>query len=292
MILSPAVLPVTGAAPPSFAIALVPNQGEDDGNHVAVLLKCTYTPTYPEELPTFEVEVIRGLNGGQRDEVAGIVQASAEENLGMGPIVFTVAESIKEWLLANNREPDDDSMYAKMMAREKKVEEELQRVASEAAAVATTTEAEAGPKNNLGTASDGSLTTPELFKEWNAKFMAELAASRTDEDLQTEAERNKKLTGRQLFEQNASLFSRETLLERALAGGAGDESGDGVGGYGNDLSKSKVPRDGEDGWDGAIREDLYGDDANDLDDLDDMSSEDDGQGDEGQAEEKGASGVI
>jgi hypothetical protein len=47
----------------------------------------------------------------------------ADENVGM-PMVFTLCEGIKEWLLENNEEAQDDSMHAQMLRRQQQKEKE------------------------------------------------------------------------------------------------------------------------------------------------------------------------
>ena len=105
--------------------------------------------------------------------------------------------------------------------------------------------------------------------------MAELLATRTPEELAREAELEALKSGKQLFNENANLFSRETLLERALDGREdGVEGGDGgEGGYGDGDGEEKEGGEGADGEPAAIQEDLFGGDDDDLD-LDDLSSDD------------------
>lgn len=53
----------------------------------------------------------------------GNVLSQAEENIGM-PMVFTLCEAIKDWLLENNHEMQDDSMHAQMMRRQQQKDKE------------------------------------------------------------------------------------------------------------------------------------------------------------------------
>ena len=245
-------------------------------------LACTYTATYPEVLPDLTVELLRGLNEEQGAEILALAIASATENLELGPIVFTVAEAVKEWLIDNNREPEDDSMHARMLKRQREKEE----AEEEARVLEADTQAKAAAKaqeegeDGLSDAArlrllEGTPVTPESFAEWNKGFMAELLATRTPEELAREATLEAMKSGKQLFNENANLFSRETLLERALDGReGGEEGGDGgEGGYGDGDGEEKEGGEGGDGAQAAIQEDLFGGDDDDLD-LDDLSSDD------------------
>lgn len=57
----------------------------------------------------------------------------AEENVGMS-MVFTLCEGIKDWLLENNEEVQDDSMHAQMMRRQQQKEKEKLSAANTLAA--------------------------------------------------------------------------------------------------------------------------------------------------------------
>ena len=85
--------------PLKYAIGLVPNPGEEDGeNHVRVTLECTIPAAYPNVGPEMSVSVDKGLSAKQADELLALANAQAEENVGM-PMMFTVGEALKEWLV-------------------------------------------------------------------------------------------------------------------------------------------------------------------------------------------------
>jgi len=65
-------------AEPVYTIRLVPDpSAEEEENHVKVALQCKIPAGYPEELPVFEVEVLKGLSKKQADEVRNYPKATA-----------------------------------------------------------------------------------------------------------------------------------------------------------------------------------------------------------------------
>ena len=94
---------------PSFKLHLSPS---DEEKHVAITLICSLPSLYPDEtLPLMSIEIEKGLSHTHVDELMTIATEVATTNLGM-PVIFAVAEAIKEWLVDNNVEGQDGSMYA------------------------------------------------------------------------------------------------------------------------------------------------------------------------------------
>lgn len=63
----------------------VKSEGHDEENSIgyACSLKFTYTPTYPEEIPTIEILDDVGLDDEQLERLQDALEKNAEENLGM-----------------------------------------------------------------------------------------------------------------------------------------------------------------------------------------------------------------
>ncbi|BGP38259.1 hypothetical protein JCM10449v2_002188 [Rhodotorula kratochvilovae] len=152
-------------------------------------LLVTYTPTYPDEPPELDIDVLEGEVSDEEKEVllAGLGE-SANESLGMA-MVYTLALQLKE-LIAE--------MIVKRKERIAREDEERYRREEEAQAAKTR----------------GTPVTKESFAAWAAKFEAEYAAQLKREEEERlkalpprEREEAKrwlaKLSGRQLFEQGA-----------------------------------------------------------------------------------------
>ncbi|BGP14199.1 hypothetical protein JCM10213_006697 [Rhodosporidiobolus nylandii] len=164
----------------------------------AVNLLITYTPTYPDELPEIDVDVLEGeVNDGERQFLVDGLRSGAEESLGMA-MVFTLASQLKELL-------------AEMLVKRKEriAREDDERFRREEEAIAAKKR--------------GTPVTRESFAAWSSKFEAELAAQQAKEEEdrikalppkeREEARRwYNKLTGRQQFEQDAKLFASDSGL--------------------------------------------------------------------------------
>ncbi|BGO89899.1 hypothetical protein NBRC10512_003459 [Rhodotorula toruloides] len=156
-------------------------------------LVVTYTPTYPDEPPELELEVVEGEVSEEEEEVLleGL-RTTAEDNLGMA-MVYTLALQLKE-LIAE--------MLVKRKERIAREDEERYRREEEAVAAKKR----------------GTPVTKESFAAWASKFESEFAEQRRREEEERvkalppkEREEAKrwaaKLTGRQLFEQGKVIDS-------------------------------------------------------------------------------------
>lgn len=114
---------------------------------MAITIVARIPPPYPNEKPEFDIEVVKGLNDEQRKELMELINTKADENVGM-PMMYTVAEDLREWLLAHNEPPlvchstglplnscyfvQDNSMHAVMMRREKERQQASEKKEHEA----------------------------------------------------------------------------------------------------------------------------------------------------------------
>lgn len=205
------------SSPPSnnsFKICLQPSQIEEE-NHVKVSLICELPAIYPEVPPILSINPIKGLGNLQIDELKTLSDAKAAENLGM-PSIFVVAEAIKEWLVDNNVEGQDGSMYAEMMRRMQSKDVETKKKVEKAAIVAAAeselkvkSEAiDAEEEERLRKRQAGTQVTVETFMQWKIKFEEEMEALALLNGTLEVA--NLKPTGKQLF------LSNSAGLEEAL----------------------------------------------------------------------------
>ncbi|ODN03770.1 RWD domain-containing protein 1 [Orchesella cincta] len=184
--------------PVSFTIITRTAEFEDTGDGYTALLKFTFTPKYPEEIP--EIEVVpseeddqTNLEPEECEDLVRVLAEQAEENTGMA-MVFTLVSAALEWL----NERWDASIQEKEAAEEKKrmqeEEEEHKRF-------------------------EGTRVTIQTFIEWKTKFDAEMAIlRRKDFDIKEKETTNKKLTGRELF------MCDKTLNDSDLTFDEGDDA--------------------------------------------------------------------
>lgn len=115
--------------PFQWAISIWPEQLSHDENHVGIKLIANIPLDYPEiSLPELEIELLKGLSDDHRKELLVMAKEEAEANMGM-PVIFSVCERLREWLIENNvKGMDDLSMYAQMKRREKEEEKKSVRL--------------------------------------------------------------------------------------------------------------------------------------------------------------------
>ena len=262
--------------PLRYAIGLVPNPGEADGeNHVRVTLECTIPAAYPNVGPEMRVAVDKGLSPKQADELLALANAQADENVGM-PMMFTVGEALKEWLVEHNRPGQGDgSMYADMMRR---MEEDKRKKAAQEAAESkpaargggddgegggstrTAEEEEAEEKRRLERLATGTPVNAETFAEWWAKFSAERQAEQAACDpgaAASSAAAMQRPSGKDIF-----------LSGKAVEAPEVDEA----------EEDAAAAAEGEAGVDAPFDTELFEGDDEDLDDLDDLDDDDDDEG--------------
>nr|CAG4638781.1 EOG090X0F6V [Cyclestheria hislopi] len=132
-------------------------------------LKCTYTPTYPDEVPVIDIIDVIGLDDEQLLRLREALEKCAEENVGM-VMIFTLVSAANEWL---NNEWDNE-------LKRQEEEEEQRKI-----------ELEEAEKRKF----HGTPVTIESFFAWKEKFDAEIAILKKPE----REDKDKKLTGKELF---------------------------------------------------------------------------------------------
>jgi hypothetical protein len=107
----------------SVTLMPVPEEQEEEENHVIIELKATLPLDYPEiSLPDLEIQVVKGLTEEHQTELLGLAQQEAQNNAGM-PAIFAICEVLREWLVDHNvKGLDDVSMYSQMMRRTQEAE--------------------------------------------------------------------------------------------------------------------------------------------------------------------------
>ncbi|GAA5823903.1 hypothetical protein JCM3770_000334 [Rhodotorula araucariae] len=171
---------------------------QNDREPYTLNLLVTYTPTYPDEPPELDIDVVEGqVADDEKEALLAGLHESANESLGMA-MVYTLALQLKE-------------LIAEMIVRRKeriaREDEERYRREEEAQAAKTR----------------GTPVTKESFAVWSARFEAEYAeALKREEEERLKAmpprEREEakrwlaKLSGRQLFEQGAVTLESDAAL--------------------------------------------------------------------------------
>ncbi|GFZ52107.1 hypothetical protein JCM24511_09880 [Saitozyma sp. JCM 24511] len=174
---------------------------------LTLYLSVKYPPTYPDAIPELALEQIDEESGELRDGEEEIVLEQlrnvAEESLGMA-MTFSIASAAREALLG---------VVFERLKQEQEEEDRKTREYEEAEAKRTR----------------GTPLTPDRFVDWRKGFMKELKAKREREEeervramMPKEREEWKRkrdrLSGRQLFEQSATLAtSDEGLYEEGAA---------------------------------------------------------------------------
>ncbi|XP_014251888.1 RWD domain-containing protein 1 [Cimex lectularius] len=138
-------------------------------------LRFEYTAQYPEELPIIDIEDFDNIEEDETEELLNFVVQQAKDNLGMA-MVFTLVSSVQEWI----------NLKCEIRAEQNKLEKERKKKEEE----------EEEQKKFEGT-----LVTVESFLQWKQAFEIEMGMF----DKKEKDDKNKKLTGRELFMQDKSL---------------------------------------------------------------------------------------
>jgi len=96
-----------------FKLKLLPNPAGEGENHVAVTLHVTYTATYPEEAPEYELEDVK-MPDEKLEDLKAKIEETIEASIGMA-MVYTMAEACQDFLKDNNVKAL--SMHEEMMKR-------------------------------------------------------------------------------------------------------------------------------------------------------------------------------
>ncbi|XP_046848267.1 RWD domain-containing protein 1-like [Xenia sp. Carnegie-2017] len=157
--------------PNCFEITVASEHDEDNSIKFSVSVQFTYVENYPDCRPFIELKSRDGLTDNHLHSLKEFLHEKAEENLGM-VMIFTLISETQEFL----NEAVEKEKNSQEEERQRKLKE------AEEAELAKLT---------------GTPVTHENFIIWKLKFDEE---RKTDE---VKIEIKNKLTGRQLFEQNA-----------------------------------------------------------------------------------------
>lgn len=258
---------------------------EDAENHVGVSLQFTLPPQYPDgALPDCEVSILKGLTQDHAGVLLGLAKEEAEANEGV-PSIFAICERVREWLVENNQKGHDDvSMHAQMLRRDaeaKKKKEEAAKLSTQFESQKKQDDMTQAEKDDLDLRrkrAEGTPVNEETFCAWRAKFDEEMRLLKEKEASEATENKSKKqkakssaaeqeekakagrLTGCQQFSDKAfNLEALEAAAENAQADPEEEEAD----------KEAATDNDNEDNGDGgAIQEDLFNVDDEDLDDLD------------------------
>eukprot|EP00249_Psilotum_nudum_P011670 c23310_g1_i1 orf=276-1031(+) len=162
-----------------FQITISPKSDDEDEPTdfpVQMYLIFAHTPNYPDEPPLMELKSVRGVKVHDLQELKGILQKEAMENLGMS-MIFTLATSAKEWLWKRYSEQHGDGNF----------------------------EGESNDGQDEIIEPHGELVTVETFLAWRERFEAEQALEKAKllPDSALVASKEKRFTGRTWFESGA-----------------------------------------------------------------------------------------
>eukprot|EP00051_Salpingoeca_urceolata_P006637 m.87705 g.87705 ORF g.87705 m.87705 type:complete len:260 (-) comp14918_c0_seq1:122-901(-) len=136
--------------------------------------------TYPETAPEYRFVNLEAIENEELEALGSLLDEQVEDNLGMA-MVFTLHAAAQEWLQDRNEKTVVDA-------------EEAREAAAKAASLA-----------ELERQIAGTPVTPESFAEWWQGFVAEQEAAADEKKTAVSTEPAKKLTGKQLFQRDASL---------------------------------------------------------------------------------------
>ncbi|KAK4309770.1 hypothetical protein Pmani_018617 [Petrolisthes manimaculis] len=162
-----------------FRIRVKTEGGEDEGEPASAEISLTfqYTSNYPDQPPALEVTAVDNVEDDELDELRQRLDEEVTENLGM-VMVFTVVTSALEWLAGHMEQLATAAQEQQQLQLKEKEEAERKKF-------------------------EGTRVTVETFMAWKAKFDQEMSSVRTEQD--RSAEKNQKLSGRQLFQTDQTL---------------------------------------------------------------------------------------
>ncbi|XP_064404728.1 RWD domain-containing protein 1-like [Halichondria panicea] len=170
----------TSSNPTCFQMHVEPASGEEEDCSVSVDIQFSYPPTYPDEVPGVEIVDQTGLSPEQVTELETFLNEQAVENLGM-VMIFTLVGMAQDKLVELM-----DSVKELQEQENRQKQEELKR--KEEAKF------------------HGTPVTKEAFLEWRERFDQEMRETTK----QIKVSSSSKLTGRLMFEQDASLALSDT----------------------------------------------------------------------------------
>ncbi|PIK47753.1 putative RWD domain-containing protein 1-like [Apostichopus japonicus] len=165
----------------TFKITVSSEETDDlEDGPLEVTLQFTYTPTYPDEAPEYQVIPDESLQESHLESLKQILEQQIEENLGMA-MVFALVSATQEFL------NDMIDNLKKEKEEELEREEEIKRLAEE-------------ERDKI---LKGTPVTIESFLSWKEQFDQEMAELKSKS--QQNEGGNKKLTGDRV-EVDESLF--------------------------------------------------------------------------------------
>ena len=143
-------------------------------------LQFTLVSEYPDDVPIIEMIESVNLDDTDEEDIFQMLRDNAKNNVGM-VMIFTLVSNAIEWInQLNDRKRCEKIEYAE---RKKKEEEEIEMKKFE-----------------------GTRVTVESFMTW--KFDCEISKLRDKDQLSVRSD-VKKLTGRELFEKDRTLFESD-----------------------------------------------------------------------------------
>ncbi|XP_032219420.2 RWD domain-containing protein 1 [Nematostella vectensis] len=190
---------ISESAPHSFQIHLESSCEDKEDNTiitVSVQLQFTFVEKYPDEAPVVEVTSSEGLEDDDINQLTELLVQQSEENLGM-VMVFTLVSCAQE-KLEEIAEGIKKHRQEERIRKQKEVEEAEKRKFT------------------------GTPVSKESFAAWKMKFDLEMAEKNKGK---TVVVTKSKITGRKLFEMDASLVNSDSaFLEGEPADVEVDES--------------------------------------------------------------------
>ncbi|OWR42965.1 RWD domain-containing protein 1 [Danaus plexippus plexippus] len=149
----------------------------DEGEGLACELVFTYTPKYPEELPSLEINTEESFDEiVDKNELYKHLMEQANENLGM-VMIFTLVSAGQEWLNEKWDSIKKDREEAVLLKKKAEEEAEMKRF-------------------------EGTRVTVESFLAWRKQFEIEMGIPAKREK---ENKDKNKLTGKELFMRDTTL---------------------------------------------------------------------------------------
>ncbi|KAL9969509.1 hypothetical protein ACROYT_G021730 [Oculina patagonica] len=164
------------------SIACEPEKSEDDDCRVCATLQFTYVDTYPDDAPVIEVPSYEGMDDSDAENLREFLEQEAQENLGMA-MVFTIVSAAQEKLNEFMNKLKNDKENEKLRKEKEAEEAEKARFT-------------------------GTPVTLETFVAWKKAFEQEMIQSKATKEETFKG----KLTGRQLFEQDASMENSDAAF--------------------------------------------------------------------------------
>ncbi|CAF0966462.1 unnamed protein product [Adineta ricciae] len=164
---------------PKFTLMVKPTTNDEDSLKPFLQLEITFHENYPEQAP--QITIIDSANVDDTSAFDSEIQKICEENLGM-PVIFTLASDLSEKLSIQSENRQIRQREA--LERRQREEEEAEHKRFE-----------------------GTRVTVESFIKWKVKFDAE--QNELKKVVKVDETELKKLTGRQLFEKDRSLYDSD-----------------------------------------------------------------------------------